>query len=427
MRISGATIKITIVLGGLTTLLAGTGAVTAVPAGAAAHTAAGARAVTVSSPWSQTDDNAASSRANLTEQTLTRATVAKVQWLRSMAAPPAGTAQACSPQVVAPVLTGGALYAAANDVVTRYSPATGRVVWRHVPSASFVLFSGYTALSVARGVVVAASVDCVSESDPVGSVETFSAATGAPGWSVLGGEPDFHMVVSGGFVVTGGNSDTDGATVTVYKLTTGAVAWSRNSLPCPSFTGAAEVIAKLVVSYDCTEASGQTLAARRLGTGTTVWSRSGGTWQLQRGDTDTTASRHLYAVNPHGTVVALDPLTGKTLYSLAGASQVLAVDSTRAYAQCDGTDNVCAYNSTSGRLRWEAHTDGTVSIAAEAGGVLYLGDGPALNTGTGQMITALWGDLISGPVQASALAVGDGRIAAVTDPRVLDLYGLPGF
>ncbi|HEX9354222.1 MAG TPA: hypothetical protein VF933_10475 [Streptosporangiaceae bacterium] len=28
---------------------------------------------------------------------------------------------------------------------------------------------------------------------------------------------------------------------------------------------------------------------------------------------------------------------------------------------------------------------------------------------------------------ATALVIGDGRIATVTDPRVLDLYGLKGF
>ena len=40
----------------------------------------------------------------------------------------------------------------------------------------------------------------------------------------------------------------------------------------------------------------------------------------------------------------------------------------------------------------------------------------------GQVIKKLW----SPSPAANALAVGDGRIAVVSDPRVLDLYGLPG-
>jgi hypothetical protein len=55
--------------------------------------------------------------------------------------------------------------------------------------------------------------------------------------------------------------------------------------------------------------------------------------------------------------------------------------------------------------------------------VLYLDSGYALDTATGKALTALWDPFIS---LATKLAVGDGRIAAVIDPRVLDLYGLQG-
>jgi hypothetical protein len=60
-------------------------------------------------------------------------------------------------------------------------------------------------------------------------------------------------------------------------------------------------------------------------------------------------------------------------------------------------------------------------MAAEADGVLYLDQGVALNSSTGKTIAALW----SGG--ATGLAIGDGRIAVVTDPRVIDLFGLRGF
>jgi len=55
-----------------------------------------------------------------------------------------------------------------------------------------------------------------------------------------------------------------------------------------------------------------------------------------------------------------------------------------------------------------------------AGGVVYLGNGTVLRADTGRELKFLW----SG--NASWLAVGNGRIAMVADPRVLDVYGLPG-
>jgi hypothetical protein len=44
------------------------------------------------------------------------------------------------------------------------------------------------------------------------------------------------------------------------------------------------------------------------------------------------------------------------------------------------------------------------------------------NTATGEFLVQLWQPFSL----ATALVIGDGRIAAVTDPRIIDLYGLPG-
>ena len=49
----------------------------------------------------------------------------------------------------------------------------------------------------------------------------------------------------------------------------------------------------------------------------------------------------------------------------------------------------------------------------------------ALNAGTGQYITTIWQSPGNSP--ATALAVGDGRVAVVSEPRILDLYGLRGY
>jgi outer membrane protein assembly factor BamB len=79
----------------------------------------------------------------------------------------------------------------------------------------------------------------------------------------------------------------------------------------------------------------------------------------------------------------------------------------------------CAYTTSTGDLVWNSPNVGSPALAAEAGGVLYLDSGDVLNASTGD-ITFLW----SG--RAQSIVVGNGRIGAVTDPRVLDLYGLPG-
>jgi hypothetical protein len=95
----------------------------------------------------------------------------------------------------------------------------------------------------------------------------------------------------------------------------------------------------------------------------------------------------------------------------------------RAYATCGSSQpfSLCAYNIGDGALEWQDND--SVSLAAEADGVLYVDSGPALNAATGKVIKTLWS---ARDGTASELAVGNGRIAVVSDPRVLDLFGLKG-
>jgi hypothetical protein len=77
-------------------------------------------------------------------------------------------------------------------------------------------------------------------------------------------------------------------------------------------------------------------------------------------------------------------------------------------------------------LEWQDTQFAAPSLVAEATGVLYLDSGIALNAGTGKYIRTIWQPSSSNP-KATAIAVGDGRIAVVPAPRILDLYGLPGY
>jgi len=391
-------------------------------------TAVKSAAATASSPWSQTDYNAAQSRANLTEQTLTAATVGHARYLRSLAAPPAPIGGFCGfnrpdQGIVAPLLTGGDLYAVTNGRLTKYDTATGAIIWRHNPDRTFSRF--YESLAVAGGLVVVGEISCDSVSQPEGTIQAFSPATGAPVWSkrMPGVGALNQLVVTGGLLAAAGSSDAGGLVVTVRKLGNGAGVWTRTINNCGP--GQVMVVEQVAISPGCTATSGKVIG-RNLTTGAVLWSRTGN-WALLRGDSDTTAGRHLFAVNPSGTVVSLDPLTGKTQDSLAGAANVLAVDGSQAYGACGGSGNlqVCAYDSATGSLRWQVQPGlfSEPALAAEADGVLYLDQGFALDTSTGNTLAALWDPGLS---LATELVVGDGRVAAVADPRVVALYGLPG-
>src|SRR5215472_12313989 len=168
----------------------------------------------------------------------------------------------------------------------------------------------------------------------------------------------------------------------------------------------------------CSQTSAETLTANHLATGALAWSLHG-LWQIQRGNLGGTAGGHLYVTNPAGAVVGLNPATGTTQYTLSAATTVLAVDNAKAYADC-GSLGVCAYSTATGTRLWSAQPGLAPGLAAEAGGVLYMDQGLALNSSTGQAITSLWNGT------ATALVIGDGRIASVTDPRVLDLFGMHG-
>jgi hypothetical protein len=314
------------------------------------------------------------------------------------------------------VLAGGGLYAVANLWLTKYDPATGRVLWRRGPDPQFLALP--LALSVADGLVVVGGLgDCNSGSSPGGFTEAFRASSGALVWG-HGLDIVQHMVVSGQYVVTSGDTPDDGNVVAVTSLRTGASVWFRAQDDCCTDLGL--VVAGLVLSTESTDQNGDLeLIARQIGTGRTVWTRPGA-WGLQRGDTDAASGRHVYATNPAGIVVDLNPRTGQTSYVLPGAAQVLAVGPARVYATC-GSLGVCGYATATGHLLWHASPGFVPALAAEAGGVLYLDQGLALNVANGRTLATLWTGLT-----ATSLVVGDGRIAVVTDPRVLDLYGLPG-
>src|SRR5215469_888463 len=96
--------------------------------GSAGATLAAQPAAAPASPWSQTNFNAAQSRANLAETILTRAKIAEIVHLRAITIQP--TAQSCSQQVDSLALPGSSVYAAGGGFVAKYGASSGRLLWR---------------------------------------------------------------------------------------------------------------------------------------------------------------------------------------------------------------------------------------------------------------------------------------------------------
>jgi outer membrane protein assembly factor BamB len=381
-------------------------------------------AATESSPWPQTNGNAAQSRVNLTEKVLTPAAMAKVGPLRGFLAPLRPRSPYCGQQAIAaPVLAGGYVYAMTNYKLSKYNAATGRLIWRINPDPAFAPGTTihYDSLAVSGNLVIVGGDDsCATESEVSGFIFAFNASTGTLVWSA-NSPAEFGLagaVVSGSYVVTAGTDLAYG--VAVFNLSNGKPVWGHHD--CGSnLPDLPLVVGRLVMSYGCDSQNNEIIEADNLATGAAVWSLTG-SWQLQSGDLGTAAGTHLYVTDPSGTVVDLNPRTGQVEYSLSQAVNVLAVGQFRVYATCGSQgESVCAYDIGTGALKWQFGSFTTPpAFAAEATGVLYLDSGDILNSGTGQYITRIWSP-------ATAIAVGDGRIAVVSNPRILDLYGLPGY
>jgi outer membrane protein assembly factor BamB len=380
-----------------------------------------AHAPSENAPWSQTDAGAAGDRANLTEHVLTPSAVAGVGYLRSMASPLIPPND-CQGPVVAPVLSGGDVYAVTDEELSKYDAATGSLIWRKIPDRTFD--TDFLSVSLAGGLVVVDGLACDSASEPEGELYAYNASTGALVWSA-GNEGLYQAVVAGSDVITAG-ADAAGYFLNVLSLKNGKTIWANDNECPPDGSTSPLVVGALVMTYNCNSKSNPVVQASNLATGAVAWSLPG-SWEFQRGDRFSSLGTHLFATAPSGIVEALNPQTGQEEYSLNKAVSVLAVDTARVYATCGSKgEYVCGYNVSSGALEWQnRRLDNSATLAAEADGVLYLDFGQAVNAATGKVITQIWDSFDNSPT--TALAVGDGRIAVVSDPRVLDLFGLPGY
>lgn len=324
------------------------------------------------------------------------------------------------------VVVGKRAYAIKTWRLAALDLTTGNQLWQRDVDPDGLSRSSVQA--VVGGRVFVAQLDCLSASDPNGTVRAFDAATGAPLWTFesdggVGGTGGINgIAVDGNLVLATGTSEGNGLTVNVLNAATGAVVWSRHGGACPV---APRIVNGLVYYQEC-DSGGTELVAARLLDGAVIW-RKTGDFAVTRGDRPGSDSTHVFTNS-----VAIDSDTGATRYTLAGATRVDAVGTNRVFGACGIV--VCAFDKATGARAWTSTIAASVDTidfpsgadfnvrAAVAATLLYLPTGQVLNTGTGKVVTRLWTG------QALSMSVGDGYVLAVlkSSPRVLDVFGLPG-
>lgn len=157
-------------------------------------------------------------------------------------------------------------YAVASGRLTALDVTTGAQLWQRAIDTTGL--SASTVYAVDAGRVFVGRIDCLSQSDPLGSVLAFDATTGAPLWS----QPVDGLVglaVSGNRVLGAGSSAGSGDTLRVLDAATGAVVWQR--LNTPTCGVAARIVRAQVYYQDC-NATGDPVAlvAARLADGVVV-------------------------------------------------------------------------------------------------------------------------------------------------------------
>lgn len=381
-----------------------------------ASTTAAAAAPTKPSVWAQDNGNAAASRSNANETALSTTTVRHLTRRRGLTVAPAHGDNICDYRGIDVAAASATVdYVEGDGHLDAYAAATGKVLWRVVPNRWFDTY--YTSIAVTHGLVILGELDCVSQSDPNGSMQAFDAVTGKLVWSRGVDSALDSLVVSGPYLIETGSSLGSGQVTSVWLAATGARLWQKSPATCFAYGTPVVVVGQQVVTHTCDEDTGAlSLTAYRLTTGALSWTRAID-WPIERGDSGAPGARHLL-VKADSYILDLDPATGVTQYFLDGATSVLAVDATRIYARC-GSGSVCAFALSTGAALWS--TPDRATLAAEANGVLYLGDGRMLNAATGAGLARLF------PTgSASILIVAGGRVGAVTSPRTLSLYGLAG-
>ena len=399
----------------VTALLVGL-VVAATPASAAA-----------AAPWRQGDYGPARSSFNSNETIVSASSIAHVAFARSRTAPPVDPASpGCGGGVATkPVVVDHRMFVVLTGRLVAVDLTNGHTLWTVPLDTSLATL--YPDLAVVGTHVILDRVDCISQSDPSGSITAFDVATGAQVWNQFFDPGPQSMVVWNDHVVFNGFEAGGGGQVVSISASTGALQWQYAPGICDGM-GDPIVVGNVVIATGCDASFNAQLEGHRLSDGALVWHRAG-TWDLQRGDNSTTGGRNAFAVNEStGALTDINPLTGATKWAKTGVGDALAVDGSRVYTDC-GSDTLCALRLTNGSTAWSTTEFGIAgSPVAVAGGLVFSGgafdsvvrasNGTAVNDQFGEPL-AIWSDHVA------TIAVANGRVV-VSFGRIIDVYAVPG-
>ncbi len=165
---------------------------------------------------------------------LTPSAVKKVTYLRSVVAPViAPTGHHCPfERIDAPVPAGGYLYAITSGKLSKYDPATGKLLWREAPPVFLKASPGdfsFGSLAISGNMLIASAYYCTHHANFPSVIAAYDVTTGKLLWlsHVLEGlvQPD-SVAVAGSYILTEGE-DKGGAFAWVLNLSNGKTVWAR--------------------------------------------------------------------------------------------------------------------------------------------------------------------------------------------------------
>ena len=263
-----------------------------------------------------------------------------------------------------PVAAGNRLFVPDAMGISAYGATDGRLLWHFTWDAPDDTLTPYLALS--GNILIAATGDCHSNSDPNGLLTALNVATGKPAWHVATDIPVATLAVDKGVAAISGSSPSDELTTLAYRTTDGRPLWKK---PLYASSGVS-ADGRLLLTHN------ETTTAADIVTGAARWTRPTA-WTAQ---TATPASDHFLATSGT-TLAALSAADGTVSWTApAKASMLLATDGRRVY-RADGR-SVEALDIRNGRRQWSRTLPVEATQPLRAGGLLYTG-GPILNAATG--------------------------------------------
>ncbi|GGK00446.1 hypothetical protein GCM10010123_32950 [Pilimelia anulata] len=260
-----------------------------------------------------------------------------------------------------PVLADGRAFHPDQRGFAALAAGSGRVLWRH--DVEDPMDTTTPRLAVAGGLLVAASSDCQSVSDPNGTLAAYDARSGVRRWQLRRDAPMHTMVVAGGLAIVSGVDPSTTAEVTAYRVGDGRRAWA-----VPRALNAAPVAAggRLLLTREDAPAPGAVAVSAR--TGRVLW-QTRRAWEVLAADP---AGGTFYA-REGAALLAVRADSGRVRWSapvLGGiARPSVAADGRRVFV--GGGAALTALAAASGRRDWSVPLGGAVGRPTRAGGLVY--------------------------------------------------------